>query len=309
MSDVKDWTRVSAGTTQIVGQGSTNSVPFGPTFQWNFAVSGIPKTTRSLLILAQSDAGNANTITFSAFGVSGAQSGRQWATNNAITDDSGNVGVIPGRCVAAIYAPLYGQLDSGANISFGGDKGGKLDWTVLALPDADLLGSNPIPLAVANSNFVSSAPANPQPLIVQTATGAIALAELVDGAGNQQGTVAHPLVTESIGRSDVTWAHATGGAGSPGTATLLTVPAGNTYYLKTAAIWAISSSAFPGGDAFLFVGGSAVLGVKLATGGLPSASLSFPDGGLPLAAGTTVQVNATAGAGFVNGAITYTTSQ
>lgn len=171
MSDVQDWTGVSAGATQLVGTGFQGSAAFGPSFQFNWNVPNIPQTTRSLVLITKVTAATGGVQSLTAVSMQGASSGLVWFGQGNIPDDAGNTTVNVGTCAAPIYAPFYGQIDSQVNISIGASVAGSLEWWLIALPDADLLGSNPIPVAIANSSFSPFTPNNQVPILVKNGNG------------------------------------------------------------------------------------------------------------------------------------------
>lgn len=207
MSDVQDWTGVSAGATELAGTGIVGATSFGPSWQFNWQVPNISQTTRSLLLIVKvlTVVGGSQNLTSVA--ISGNTSGLVWFGSTNIPDDGGNATINPTICAAPIYAPFYGQIDSQANIGIGAQFNGSLQWWLLALPDADILGSNPIPVAIANSSFSPFTPNRQVPIVVHNSLSdaggnPIDHAELWSPASQTQvGTAANPLGVTSVGIS------------------------------------------------------------------------------------------------------------
>lgn len=171
MSDVQDWTGVSAGATQLLASGGVNGVSTGPSYRWTIPLASVPQTTRSLIAILQSAATNPGAVTLTQATLLGAVTNLQWASLADIPAGERLSSLNPGDTATPLYMPFYGQVDGSGTLTINGTGGGRLNYWVLALPDADLLGSNPIPVAVTNSNWDTGPPANAVPLVVQPGAG------------------------------------------------------------------------------------------------------------------------------------------
>lgn len=213
MSDVNDWTGVSAGSTQLLASGQVAIAVGGLP---HIALANIPQTTRSLVVILKNDIATGGPVTINSVQVVGGNTNLAWVTQGKVLNDGGGTSAGAGQPFTPVYLPFYGQVDGSATLTISPSAPFTCDYWVLALPDADLLGSALLPLAVINSPFPNVAPANAAPVAVGiTSTGVFNQAgvpanpfavELFDGASNQQGINAHPVRVADVAQNESTGA-------------------------------------------------------------------------------------------------------
>lgn len=175
MSDVGDWTGVSAGATQLLTSGIVVTAGGGGVFTADIPVASVPQTTRSLLLLLNWDAGNSGNTQILGVTVQGSTSKLKWTSGAApVLADSGAVTVVLGEATMPVYVPFYGVVDGAGDITLKDNTGGTWHYWVLALPDADLLGSAANPVSVINS---------PYPALVTAAKAAVGVEIETTGLG------------------------------------------------------------------------------------------------------------------------------
>jgi hypothetical protein len=203
MSDVGDFTGVSAGATVLLTSGS--AVPAGgPPQTFAIPLANVPQTTRSLLLLMNQDVSNAGASQITQVKITGTTSRLAWVNSVTILADNGGVSALSGEAWLPIYAPFYGQVDTTGSIVVTLTGSIKVNYWVLALPDADLLGSAGVPLVVGNSPYsLLGAQGGVSPLTVSQSQANWVPVHLWDNTGTILGVQANPLAV-SQGRTGTT---------------------------------------------------------------------------------------------------------
>lgn len=193
MTDVADWSGVSFGGTTLVTSGTLNFPAGG---QENILFTGVPSTTRSLLLLMVNGSATVNAAPNNLIAI-GSGTGLRWFQQATLLGANGASPVLPGQSFAPIYLPWYGLVDGTGDIELSAGLNVALEYWLLALPDADILGTRFNPITVVNPEDTGIAQTGGAPILVTPAAGGIQEAELVDGAGVRQGTASAPLFVES----------------------------------------------------------------------------------------------------------------
>lgn len=149
MSDTNDWTGVTAAATAVVAQGAAATVAHRLVVN----IPSITATTRSLLFLLTNAAGSPGPATLAQAIVQGGVSGIRWISATNLVSDVGTLTTPVGDGWAPIYVPLYGLVDTSATATFTFDADYNIDYWVLELPDADLLGSPLLPVMVGSPPY------------------------------------------------------------------------------------------------------------------------------------------------------------
>lgn len=174
MSDVADFTGISAGSVTEVATGSVECTFSGTPGRYvgNVAVPAFPATTRSVLVLAQvTTLSPGPTGTFTGVSVFGGVTGVSWPGGAPALTTGGTNLVAPGTALAPQYFPYYGLVDSSGSVQFTFGQDTIVEYWVLAMPDADILGSPQDPLTVALSTLFNAPGGSANPLYVATPTG------------------------------------------------------------------------------------------------------------------------------------------
>lgn len=177
------------------GQNLAPTSHSGLSWGWQIPLANIPSTTRSLLVILRANAGNVGNLTNPTVGGTGGTTGADWVPSLSIQAAGGGSTVAPGVTMTPAYFPWYGILDAAGTIEVGGNSTGNIDYWVVALPDADILGTDTTPTMVELIGSILGSPlgtpANPMAAALYDATG--------DGAA--LGTESNPIFITGGGLS------------------------------------------------------------------------------------------------------------
>ena len=143
-------------------------VPYSATFQ-------VQPTDRSVLVIIQNNGVTSNSS--GAISIVGSQSGIQWASTFALAGESSAIGTYFG------IFPIYGSIDSSAQLQLGSFNIPSADVFIVTLPDEVILGTTDSPLVVTSPYGIASVP-----FTVDESTGTIAVpfansAQLIPASG------------------------------------------------------------------------------------------------------------------------------
>lgn len=187
MSDVDDWTGVSAGATTLLASGTVDAQIILGTARMTVDVVDIPATVRSLLLLVLPSVVSAGTTDYELLTFQGTNTKQTWypaGVGGPWYNEQGGTLPVAGSAMFPQYVPMYGLTDPDVVIEWhvnGGDITDQAQYWVLGLPDPDLLGSAGIPIAVANP--LTAGVGSAVPLLVSTAPAVARTKSSSFGAG------------------------------------------------------------------------------------------------------------------------------